>query len=64
MVTPTQSSATSKPNSPTDHRGIGVQGLYHSMAVITVTPALVKLLDFETTLPAAVEELLDQKAGG
>lgn len=41
---------------------VGVKGLYDSMAVITVTPTWVKLLDFETTLPAAVEELLHQKS--
>lgn len=42
----------------------GVRGLYDSMAVITVTPTWAKLLDFETTLPAAVEDLLEEKSGG
>ena len=40
----------------------GVRGLYDSMAVITVTPTWVKLLDFETTLPAAVEDLIRKKS--
>jgi hypothetical protein len=40
----------------------GVQGLYDEMVVITVTPTWVKLLDFETTLPKAVEDLINEKA--
>src|SRR5262245_19847352 len=36
----------------------GVQQLYEEMAVITVTPTWVKLLDFETTIPKAVEDLI------
>ena len=34
----------------------GVQGLYDEMVVITITPTWAKLLDFETTLPKAVED--------
>jgi hypothetical protein len=36
----------------------GVRALYDEMAVITVEPDWAKLLDFETTLPEAVENLL------
>ncbi len=39
----------------------GVRGLYDEMAVIAVTPTWAKLLDFETTLPKAVEDLIKQK---
>lgn len=39
----------------------GVKGLYDEMVVITVTPTWVKLLDFETTIPQAVEELVREK---
>jgi hypothetical protein len=34
----------------------GVRSLYDRMAVITVEPDWAKLLDFETTLPTAVED--------
>jgi Pyridoxamine 5'-phosphate oxidase len=40
----------------------GVQGLYDEMAVITVTPTWAKLLDFETTIPKAVEDLIKEKS--
>ena len=36
----------------------GVRALYQQMVVITVTPDWAKLLDFETTLPKAVEDLI------
>ena len=36
----------------------GVRALYDEMAIITVEPDWAKLLDFETTLPQAVEELV------
>jgi hypothetical protein len=36
----------------------GVRALYDQMALITVEPDWAKLLDFETTLPKAVEDLL------
>ena len=36
----------------------GVRQLYQQMVTITVTPDWAKLLDFETTLPKAVEELV------
>jgi Pyridoxamine 5'-phosphate oxidase len=42
----------------------GVKGLYDEMAVITITPTWAKLLDFETTLPKAVEELIKEKSAG
>ena len=37
-----------------------VRGLYPRMARISIMPEWAKLLDFETTLPQAVEELLAQ----
>jgi hypothetical protein len=39
-----------------------VRSLYDSMVRIVVTPTWVKLIDFETTLPSAVEELIQQRA--
>jgi hypothetical protein len=42
----------------------GVRGLYDRMALITVDPDWAKLLDFETTLPQAVEDLVREKTGG
>lgn len=40
----------------------GVKGLYDEMVVITVTPTWAKLLDFETTIPKAVEDLINEKS--
>jgi hypothetical protein len=37
-----------------------VRGLYAQMARITITPEWAKLLDFETTLPRAVAQLLNR----
>ncbi|HSZ41625.1 MAG TPA: pyridoxamine 5'-phosphate oxidase family protein [Trebonia sp.] len=37
-----------------------VRALYAQMTVITVTPGWARLLDFETTLPSAVEKLVRQ----
>jgi len=42
----------------------GVRGLYDEMVVITITPTWAKLLDFETTLPKAVEDLIKEKSPG
>ncbi len=39
----------------------GVRALYDEMVVITVTPTWAKLLDFETTLPKPVEDLIKEK---
>jgi pyridoxamine 5'-phosphate oxidase-like protein len=36
----------------------GVRALYEQMVVITIEPDWAKLLDFETTIPQAVEDLL------
>lgn len=36
----------------------GVRALYRQMVLITVEPAWAKLLDFETTAPQAVEDLM------
>ncbi len=41
----------------------GVRRLYDEMVVITVTPTWAKLLDFETTIPTAVEDLIREKQG-
>src|SRR3954470_12232819 len=40
----------------------GVQALYDEMAIITVTPTWAKVLDFETTIPQAVEDLIKSKS--
>ncbi len=40
----------------------GVRSLYDGMVRIVVTPTWAKLIDFETTLPSAVEELMQQQA--
>jgi len=39
----------------------GVRSLYDGMVRIVVTPTWAKLIDFETTLPSAVEELIRQR---
>lgn len=39
----------------------GVRGLYDEMVLIRVEPTWAKLLDFETTIPKAVEELVKAK---
>jgi type II secretory pathway component PulJ len=39
-----------------------VRSLYDGMVRIVVTPTWVKLIDFETTLPSAVEELMRRRA--
>jgi general stress protein 26 len=41
----------------------GVRALYDQMVLITVAPDWAKLLDFETTLPKAVEDLLRARQG-
>jgi hypothetical protein len=41
----------------------GVRALYDQMALITIEPDWAKLLDFETTLPKAVEELVRARQG-
>ncbi|MGE3288528.1 MAG: pyridoxamine 5'-phosphate oxidase family protein [Pseudonocardia sp.] len=40
----------------------GVRALYDGMVRIVMTPTWAKLIDFETTLPSAVEELIEQRA--
>jgi hypothetical protein len=42
----------------------GVRGLYDEMVVITITPTWAKLLDFETTIPKAVEDLIKERSAG
>jgi type II secretory pathway component PulJ len=39
-----------------------VRSLYDGMVRVVVTPTWVKLIDFETTLPTAVEQLVRQRA--
>ena len=39
-----------------------VRSLYDGMVRIVIPPAWVTLIDFETTLPTAVEELVRQRA--
>jgi|SRR5579863_1286037 Pyridoxamine 5'-phosphate oxidase len=40
---------------------VQVRALYEQMTVITITPHWARLLDFETTAPRAVEELVRQR---
>jgi hypothetical protein len=42
----------------------GVKGLYDQMVLITIIPTWAKLLDFETTIPKAVEDLIKEKSAG
>lgn len=42
----------------------GVKSLYDEMVVITISPTWTKLLDFETTIPQAVEDLIKEKSAG
>jgi hypothetical protein len=39
-----------------------IRSLYDGMVRIVITPTWVKLIDFETTLPTAVEDLVRQRA--
>jgi hypothetical protein len=39
-----------------------IRSLYDGMVRVVITPTWVKLIDFETTLPSAVEELVRQRA--
>ena len=39
----------------------GVRSLYDGMVRIVVTPTWAKLIDFQTTLPSPVEELIRQR---
>ncbi|MFJ8913200.1 pyridoxamine 5'-phosphate oxidase family protein [Amycolatopsis sp. NPDC102389] len=41
---------------------VNVKSLYKSMVRVVMTPTWVKLIDFEDTLPTAVEELLREQA--
>jgi hypothetical protein len=41
----------------------GVRALYDQMVLITIEPDWAKLLDFETTIPKAVEDLLLARGG-
>jgi hypothetical protein len=41
----------------------GVRALYRRMSLITVEPDWAKLLDFETTIPEAVEQLVREAQG-
>ena len=39
----------------------GVKSLYDGMVRVVVKPAWAKLIDFETTLPTAIEELMQRQ---
>jgi len=39
-----------------------VRGLYQRMALITITPTWAKVLDFQTRIPQAVEDLVTGRA--
>ncbi|NED96392.1 pyridoxamine 5-phosphate oxidase [Phytoactinopolyspora alkaliphila] len=41
----------------------GVRSLYDGMVRVVVTPTWAKLIDFENTLPTAIEELMRQQKG-
>ena len=41
----------------------GVRALFDRMAVITITPTWVRLIDFESTLPKAVEDIIGARGG-
>ncbi|MGC7098420.1 pyridoxamine 5'-phosphate oxidase family protein [Amycolatopsis lurida] len=41
----------------------GVRALYDGMVRVVVTPTWTKLIDFETTLPTAIEELMARQRG-
>ena len=41
----------------------GARALYDQMAVITITPTWAKLLDFETTIPKAEEDMMRARSG-
>lgn len=40
---------------------VGVRALYDGMVRVVVKPTWVKLIDFETTLPTAIEELMQRQ---
>ena len=40
---------------------VGVRSLYDGMVRVVVKPTWAKLIDFETTLPTAIEELMEQQ---
>jgi hypothetical protein len=42
----------------------GVRDMYDRMVAVTITPEWAKLIDFETTLPVAVERLLRERQAG
>jgi hypothetical protein len=42
----------------------GVKALYDEMVIIRITLTWAKLLDFETTIPKAVEDLIKEKSAG
>ncbi|ACQ82401.1 pyridoxamine 5'-phosphate oxidase-related protein FMN-binding [Beutenbergia cavernae DSM 12333] len=42
----------------------GVRELYERMVLVSVEPTWAKLIDFETTLPSPVEELMRARASG
>jgi nitroimidazol reductase NimA-like FMN-containing flavoprotein (pyridoxamine 5'-phosphate oxidase superfamily) len=58
---PTEYVEASRKITPADHMEAwegGVRALYQQMVRITVTPTWAKLLDFETTIPKAVADII------
>ena len=58
---PTEYVEASRKVTPASHMEAweaGVRALYEQMVRITITPTWAKLLDFETTIPKAVEDLI------
>lgn len=51
------------PDSEYEQWKAGVTALYDQMCRVTVTPTWVKLLDFETTIPKAVQDLVTTRFG-
>jgi len=41
----------------------GVRALFDQMAVITITPTWARLIDFESTLPKALEDIIEARGG-
>jgi hypothetical protein len=57
-----QASHRTMPKEAWDGFDAQVRGLYEQMVTITITPEWARLLDFETTLPQAVEELVRERS--
>jgi hypothetical protein len=58
-----QEHSNAVPEDAWDDWSAGVKSLYKQMVRITITPTWAKVIDFETTLPSAVEELIAECDG-